>query len=63
MAEVPWNGQKWEYKVVEPSGSFSTPEKLEAYLNELGEDGWQFCVGTERRGIFKRPLVEVDFLV
>ena len=55
---------KWEYKYAVLPVQVRTEDSIEAvekYLNDLGEQGWEFCQAgnTGPYAIFKRPAVEV----
>lgn len=46
---------KWEYKIDATDES----ERDEAYLNALGQEGWELIMVDWKRGlvVFKRPVV------
>jgi hypothetical protein len=65
-AQVAGKGQQWEYKVVASKSvgasneatDAKVAERWEAYLNKLGQDGWEYVGGSPAPGlhvILKRP--------
>lgn len=54
--------QNYEYKILPaPLKEMTYPEKMEAKLNDLGEEGWKLCDhydndGTTMQYILRRPL-------
>lgn len=44
---------RWEYRVI-PLPTLMREGKLETFLNDLGEEGWDLVYYTPGLGIFKR---------